>query len=749
MKQFFSILLILVIVNTGRGQDWNTVFTYEIDAEYFISEGNYELAADTYLKALQIVPNSANLSFKVGFCYLKSDGLKGKALDYLQKAAENISKNYDSRSLRELKAPAEALFHLGVAYMHKEQFDSAIDCFKRYKEMSNSSDDYVLLLVEQRIKSCNNAKEILAMGEEYKVSFSDIGISDDGNSTYNAVISGDGNTLAFTSRTDLGNQVLISKLADGKWSDPVNITARLGSKILRTCFISYDGTELFMVEEDFNGARLVSSRLNGDKWSKVKTLPKPISSKFNEDHLCITSDGQTAYFTSDRKGGKGGFDIYKSVKVNDKWGNPENLGEAINTPLDEKTPFLTADDRYLFFSSEGHDGIGGLDILYTDLTDPSQKIISIGYPLNTPDDDMFYVPKTLKQGCFATVKPKASEVKSIYTTKILPYYDVRVNTQLASQELSGTGYTLCFKNNADGSMLKEATLRGIGQVKMKLTSGTYSISAIGDEIEQASVNLVITEDAPKQQFTKTLVLNKLPQVIEQPVAQLVEPVSVEVAVEKPQVQQPTITQEPAIASPKSVAVEAQKKTVSAPTPRPKPKPTPIPASETIDVVKSQPKRNTARKSAVYEKADEHYTGYRISYSVQLFASEQPADIQHISMFDSIDVTISPSGYYRYSIGCTNSVDEVEKWIQSVKAKGYKNAYARINREHPGYTIQVMALTKPKSLRNFDNLDGVMVERSSSGVYRYIVGKYATKEEAQADVQRIVDLGYVGAYVRVL
>jgi len=132
-------------------------------------------------------------------------------------------------------------------------------------------------------------------------------------------------------------------------------------------------------------------------WSPVEKLNENINDKYWESHACVTKDENTLYFTSNRKGGyeELNLDIYRSVKDSlGEWGPAVNLGPNINTEYNEETPFITEDGKTLFFSSYGHFNTGGYDILYSTLLDSGEwsKPLNMGYPINTPDDDLFYAP---------------------------------------------------------------------------------------------------------------------------------------------------------------------------------------------------------------------------------------------------------------------------------------------------------------------------------------------------------------------
>jgi len=117
-----------------------------------------------------------------------------------------------------------------------------------------------------------------------------------------------------------------------------------------------------------------------------------INSEFWEGSCSISSDGRYLYFASERLGGLGGKDLYVSEKVNGDWGPAVNLGPEINTPYNEDAPFIHPDGITLFFSSEGHKSIGGYDIMYSIRKDNSWiEPLSMGIPLNTTEDDRYYV----------------------------------------------------------------------------------------------------------------------------------------------------------------------------------------------------------------------------------------------------------------------------------------------------------------------------------------------------------------------
>ncbi|MCD4664728.1 MAG: hypothetical protein K8R68_05600, partial [Bacteroidales bacterium] len=144
-------------------------------------------------------------------------------------------------------------------------------------------------------------------------------------------------------------------------------------------------------------------------WSEIESIGDNVNlSNTWESQPSITSDGKTLFFVSDREGGYGGYDIYKTFKnEKNKWSDPENIGPVINTPGNEKSPFIHTDSKTLYFSSDGLMGMGGYDIFYSKLNEDEtwSEPKNIGYPINSYDDDVgFFVSTDGHNGYFASNK---------------------------------------------------------------------------------------------------------------------------------------------------------------------------------------------------------------------------------------------------------------------------------------------------------------------------------------------------------
>jgi outer membrane protein OmpA-like peptidoglycan-associated protein len=170
-----------------------------------------------------------------------------------------------------------------------------------------------------------------------------------------------------------------------------------------------------------------SEFINGD-WTPIRNLSDKVNQSTTwESQPSISNDGKTLYFVSDRQGGHGGYDIYKSIK-NEKgeWGYPVNLGIVINSSGNEKSPFIHPDGKTLYFSSDGWPGLGGYDIFFSRMDDKGNwsKPKNIGYPINSQEDEIsFFVSTDGAQGFFASNKLKGKGGWDLYSFDL--YQDAR------------------------------------------------------------------------------------------------------------------------------------------------------------------------------------------------------------------------------------------------------------------------------------------------------------------------------------
>jgi len=398
----FPIWLLFNYSLTAQKADYRAKFT---EGNYLILEGNYTQALKNFQEAYRIDSSNANINYKLGFCYLKSATEKGKALQYLEKAVLSTTTNYNDIEPQEKKAPINAYYYYGQALHFNYQFDEAIANYEKFKSFLSKQKE-LIADVNRQIEISNNAKTLVVapinvviknLGDSVNSSFSD----------HSPVLSADENTLIFTSRRpgstggdraiddQFYEDIYISyRKADSTWTTPVSISQNVNSNTHEaTVGLTADGQTL-LIYKDSNGGDIYYSTLDGENWTFPQAMGSDINSPSWETSACLTPDGNTLYFVSNRKeGGMGGRDIWKCVKLpNGKWSKSVNLGAPINTPFDEESPFIHPSGNILFFSSNGHKTIGGFDIFFSTRNEGNwEEPLNIGYPINTTDDDVFYV----------------------------------------------------------------------------------------------------------------------------------------------------------------------------------------------------------------------------------------------------------------------------------------------------------------------------------------------------------------------
>jgi outer membrane protein OmpA-like peptidoglycan-associated protein len=392
----FVLFLLLMLSGVPQAQEYQEVLRNVFyEAEFWMVEEAYPDALLEYQKLYtRGYEDNANINYRMGICYLNIPGEKAKAIPYLEKAVNNVTARYKEGIFKETKAPFDAWLYLGNGYRINNQLDKAIECYNEYKELIDDDESEMAHYADKQIEACNNARKAMEnpvfhirenLGEKLNT----------GNADYNPVISHDENTLIYMTTLKFYDAVNMVKRENGEWGDPRQITAELEpeGKLYANSF-SRDGKTLFLNQEDNFNSDIYVSLLDGERWGKANPLEKEINTKYWESHACISADGETLYLASNRKEGLGGMDIWVSKMGPEGWEEPQNIGETINTDLNEDHPFISEDGSLLFFASQGHFNIGGYDIFYTEKQADGSwgEPRNIGYPLNTTDDDLFFVP---------------------------------------------------------------------------------------------------------------------------------------------------------------------------------------------------------------------------------------------------------------------------------------------------------------------------------------------------------------------
>ncbi len=360
--------------------------------QYFDNE-QFDKALPLFLKLDSIEPNLFETKYYIGACYLNSSFDKTKGIPYLEYALKHGEK----------LLPNLVFYDLAKLYHLNSQFDEAIEMLKIFLSRSTKTDIFYLK-AQQLLKNCINAKELIAQPNNIEIEKLPPVINTY-NSEQNPFISADESRIFFTrtfyeirSNIEFESQKKIMvAVQNGKSYEVREIQLNnydyFKSKI-SLAGVSPDGEVLFFAIGTDNNADLYACKLTDEKCTQLIKLPDIINSPYNESSISVSPDGRTYYFSSNRPGGYGGKDIYRAVMDdNDQWSVIENLGPSVNTEFDEDAPYIHPDNRTLYFSSNGHNSMGGYDIFVAQNIHANEwkYPTNIGPPINTPSDDIGFV----------------------------------------------------------------------------------------------------------------------------------------------------------------------------------------------------------------------------------------------------------------------------------------------------------------------------------------------------------------------
>ena len=404
----------------------------EIGDEIYFEQRAPEVAKEMYIQAVQTDPDNIKANFMAGRTIMETIN-KGEATAYFLKVYA-LQPDYQF----------DILYKIGRAYQYGLEFAEAINFYNQYlqkldQQRSYEGDDKVpLSQVRRRLYECENGIDFINNSRNLKIT--NLGSSINSNSRdYAPVINADETMMIFTSRRQDKNlnedvfddnfhyeDIFISYKENGEWTPAQNIGEPINTLYFDSNLgLSADGKQLYLYKdgEQGDGDIYVSELQEDNAWSEPEPVSKRINSSYGENSVSISPDGNTLYFSSNRPGSYGGYDIYRCEKNSrGEWGKVYNLGQQINTPYDEEGMFIGHDGKTLYFSSKGHKGMGGYDIfkaVYDDSTEVWSEPVNMGYPINTPDDDIFFVTtKDEKTGYYATVRSDGLGYLDIYKVEI-------------------------------------------------------------------------------------------------------------------------------------------------------------------------------------------------------------------------------------------------------------------------------------------------------------------------------------------
>ncbi len=412
----FLVILIFWLLVTPLSAQYHTKSKKAI--KYFEKSGellrsrNYSEAIIYLEMAIEKDPGFAEAHLRLGTNYL-SIGDHLNARSYLEEAVSLIPN--DPKTIGAQLALAEMYYREG-------SYEMALKFLKKFKSFNPPPK-----MVKSAAKLEQNANFALVQIKN-PLPFDPQPLPDNVNVydlQYFPVLTADQNTLIFTRRRSRDPQfdedmVTSSKNPDGSWSDPESISENINTKFNEgTCTISANGRTIIFTScsgrSSMGSCDLYISYKLGDEWTDPENMGTNINSRNWESQPSLSADGRILYFVSDRTGGYGKRDIWKSHWVYGKWTKAVNLGATINTADEEVSPFIHVNGQTLYFSSKGFLGMGGYDIFYSEWqggkwTDPK----NLGYPINTADDQVsLFITADGKKGYYSYEQKGLNTYKSL------------------------------------------------------------------------------------------------------------------------------------------------------------------------------------------------------------------------------------------------------------------------------------------------------------------------------------------------
>lgn len=413
MKKIYFIIIISIFVTSIYAQKYSSsnkkaIKFYEKARKAYSSEKN-EKVIKFCKKATEADPNFVEPNLLISRVYFAKNDFDN-SLKYLKTAHKIAPERTD------------VLFSIIELYFKEKNYETALIYINKYLNLSD--------LEEWQISSAEKAKatcEFRIWSYKNPIPYNPERLPkqiNTENREYFPSLTPDENTLIFTRQIGTNEDIYISYKTKNGWTAAKSVSKNINSPANEgASTISADGkTVIFGRCTREDGCDIfVSGMTNAENWSQPKRISNSINTRSWESQPCISADGKTIYFTSNRMGGKGKMDIWKIERLESgTWLKAINLGDSINTEGNETSPFIHADNQTLYFASDFWTGMGGYDVFVSrkNIENEWSEPQNLGYPINTHDDEWRIILNTKGNIAYFSSDRDSTQMQDIYTFEV-------------------------------------------------------------------------------------------------------------------------------------------------------------------------------------------------------------------------------------------------------------------------------------------------------------------------------------------
>ncbi len=515
MKKLFYLITVMFMLSSF------TIYAQEelSDANSNYEDENYEVALKQFLKFYKKHSSEAQINYKIGVCYLKTNFDKKSALYYLLKA-DSLKPNITY----------SIYFDIAQAYFHSLNFEKAKEYAQKFSETQKLKSNELVAL-DKFSETVENAKSLTA--KPINVTLINLGKTlNSQQDDYIPFITEDENFMVFTSARKYMSDyqqfiksVYFSKKSNGIWSGAIAAGSKINSdENEEVVGISKDGSVLLVHVDRLSNPHDIfySEKNKSGNYGELLDFGPNINSKSSEMGATLTITGDTLFFASDRPGGFGGFDIYMSFKLPDgTWSQAVNVGEPINTSSDENYPYITADGQTLYITCNGRNSMGGYDIFKSKKVDNKwSEPLNMGYPINdTYDNYNVALTSNSRYGYISKYDSNSTGGLDIYRiifNNVPPTNIAYTGNILVGDSIKNVSFkqvdslitiTLINKTNPSQTFTYQPSKKG--KYTIALSPGYWQLEIAGNAYEKYKQEFIIRDEQPTQTvYIKNIYLKK-------------------------------------------------------------------------------------------------------------------------------------------------------------------------------------------------------------------------------------------------